>query len=127
MLNDYLDFPHCGQVFKIHRERLLLKAGKTEKETIFGITSLTPEKATPERLLQINRKHWGIENRSHYVRDVTFDEDRQQVRSKTGPQMLACLRNFAISLIRMAGGENIASMTRAFAASTAAVFILLGL
>jgi predicted transposase YbfD/YdcC len=127
ILNDYLDFPYCGQVFKINRQRTHLKSDKTENETIFGITSLSPEEASPERLLQINRKHWGIENRSHYVRDVTFDEDRQQVRTKTGPQMLACLRNFAISLIRLTGGQNIASATRSLAASTAVAFSMLGL
>lgn len=127
LLNDYLHFPYCGQVFKISRERIFLKTGETETETIFGITSLPPKRATPERLLQLNRSHWGIENRSHYIRDMTFDEDRQQVRSKTGTQMLACLKNFAISIIRLVGGKNIASMTRAFAASSAAVLAILGI
>jgi hypothetical protein len=126
-LNNYLDFPNCGQVFRIDRERIIFKTGEVEIETSYGITSLSPEKASPERLLRLNRGHWGIENRSHYVRDVTFDEDRQQVRTKTGPQMLACLKNFAISLIRLFGGKNIASMTRALAASNAAVLSMLGL
>ena len=126
-LNNYLDFPYCGQVFKLDRERIHLKTGEVETETIYGITSLPPEKASPERLLRLNRGHRGIENRSHHVRDVTFDEDRQQVRTKTGPQMLACLKNFAISLIRLFGGKNIASMTRALAASSTAVFSMLGL
>jgi len=126
-LNNYLDFPYCGQVFKLDRERIHLKTGEVETETIYGITSLPPEKASPERLLRLNRGHWGIENRSHHVRDVTFDEDRQQVRTKTGPQMLACLKNFAISLIRLFGGKNIASMTRALAASSTAVLSMLGI
>jgi len=62
-------------------------------ETVYLITSLKPDKASPEKLLKINREHWGIENKSHYVRDVTYDEDRSQIRSKNGPRMMAILRN----------------------------------
>ncbi len=51
-------------------------------------------------MLALNRGHWGIENRLHWVRDVTFDEDRCQVRKGYGPQVLACLRNFVIGLLR---------------------------
>lgn len=126
-LNDYLDFPYCRQVFRLERERVHLKTGEIERETVYGITSLSPEKAPPERILRLNRGHWSIENRSHHVRDTTFDEDRQQVRTKTGPQMLACLKNFAISLQRLCGGKNIAGMTRALAASNPAVLSMLGL
>lgn len=127
VLNDYLDFPYCGQVFRLDRERIFLKTGEIERETVYGITSLSSDKASPERILLLNRGHWSIENRSHHVRDTTFDEDRQQVRSKKGPQMLACLKNFAISLMRLFGGKNIAAMTRALASSTAAVFSMLGI
>jgi predicted transposase YbfD/YdcC len=43
---------------------------------VYGVTSLPPERATPARLLELVRGHWAIENKSHWVRDVTFDEDR---------------------------------------------------
>ncbi len=76
------------------------------------MTSLAQEKASPADLLHYVRGHWEIENRLHYVRDVTFDEDRSQVRRGGGPQMMASLRNLAISLLRMAGATNIAAATR---------------
>jgi len=76
------------------------------------VSSLSQQEASAADLLQYVRSHWEIENRLHYVRDVTFDEDRSQVRRGSGPQMMASLRNIAISLLRMAGATNIASATR---------------
>jgi hypothetical protein len=114
-LNDYVDFPHVAQVCRIEREVIELNGGKQRRETVFAITSLTPAQADPLQLLALNRGHWGIENRSHYVRDVTFNEDRSCIRVGTGPAMMACLRNFAIALARLLGFTNIASALRAFA------------
>lgn len=68
---------------------------------VYLITSLSPEEASPQRLLDLNRGHWGIENRLHWVRDVTFGEDHSQIRTGAGPQMMALLRNLAISLMRL--------------------------
>ena len=68
---------------------------------VYLITSLSVDKASPERLLALNRGHWGIENRLHWVRDVTFAEDHSQIRTGAGPQMMALLRNLAISLVRL--------------------------
>jgi len=64
------------------------------------------------RLLDVARGHWGIENRSHYVRDVTFDEDRSKVRTKSDPRMMSTLRNLAIRVLRFLGYSNIAKATR---------------
>jgi hypothetical protein len=83
-----------------------------ESEVVFGVSSLTTEKAGPARLLSLNRLHWGIENKLHYVRDVSFDEDRSRVRKKAGAHVMASLRNLAISVLRMAGAENIAEALR---------------
>jgi len=116
LLNDYLDFPHCGQVFRIIRERTKLTTGEISTETVYGITSLTAQHADPEQLLALARGHWSIENRSHYVRDMLYDEDRHQLRKGKGPQMMACLRNFAISLLRLMDYKNITKATREFAA-----------
>ena len=127
VLNGYLDFPYCGQVFRLERIRLIVKTGKVEQETVHGITSLTPAKADPARLLELNRGHWSIENRSHYVRDMAYDEDRSQVRQKNGPQVMAALRNFAISLLRLGGVKNITSALRRYARSTRLALHLLGL
>jgi hypothetical protein len=126
-INGFLDFPHCGQVFRLKRERIFLKTGKVERETVYGLTSLTTGRADPARLLALSRGHWSIENSSHYVRDMTYDEDRQQVRRKNGPQVMAALRNFAISLLHLTGVTKIAAAVRACARSTRRTLHLLGL
>jgi hypothetical protein len=64
----------------------------------------------------LNRGHWSIENRLHYVRDVTFDEDRSQIRTQNAPRVMATLRNLAISLFRWLGSTNIAKTLREMAA-----------
>jgi len=112
-LREYLQFPYAAQVFRLERYRLDLTQSKEEHEVVFGVTSLAPDKATPAQLLALNRHHWGIENKLHYVRDVTFDEDRSRVRKNAGPHVMASLRNLAISLLRMAGADNIAEAVRA--------------
>ena len=62
------------------------------------------------------RGHWRIENRLHYVRDVTFDEDRSQIRCGATPQVMATCRNLALTLVRQAGATNIAAALRTYAA-----------
>ena len=62
--------------------------------------------------------HWGIENALHWVRDVVFDEDRHQLRTGNGPQVMATLRNTAISLLRLAGHTKIATALRHHGRST---------
>jgi predicted transposase YbfD/YdcC len=64
---------------------------RTRNETVYGITSLTAWQANPADVLAFNRGHWSIENREHYVRDVTFDEDRSQVRTGSSPQIMAAI------------------------------------
>ncbi len=91
------------------------------------MSSLAQQKASAADLLQYVRGHWEIENRIHYVRDVTFDEDRSQVRRGSGPQMMASLRNLTISLLRMAGVTNIASATRHLDRRSEKALRLLGL
>ena len=60
-LNSYLDFPHVGQVFLIERECIQKKTGEHTREIALGITSRTPQQASPQRVLAINRRHWSIE------------------------------------------------------------------
>jgi predicted transposase YbfD/YdcC len=85
---------------------------KNRLETAYGVTSLNPAQANPARLLALSRGHWSIENRLHWVRDVTFDEDRSRVRRGRGAQVMATLRNLAVSLLRMAGARYIPSALR---------------
>lgn len=102
-LNEYIDFPYVGQVFCVRREFEYVKSGKKTEEIAYGITSLSKEKADPARLLQLNRGHWGIENSLNYVRDVTFNEDRSQIRTKNAPKVMSSLRNLVIGIFRILG------------------------
>lgn len=99
---------------------------KRRHEIHFGVTSLSPKDADRRRLLALVRGHWTIENAVHWVRDVTFDEDRSQVRTGNAPHMMAALRNVALNALRLAGATNIARATRHCAASTSTAARLLG-
>lgn len=112
VLNGYVNFPYVEQVLRIERVTRDLRGSNLRREVSYGVTSLTPEKADPKRLLALTRGHWEIENRLHWVRDVTFDEDRSQVRTGSGPRVMATLRNLAISLLRLKGFTNIAQAVR---------------
>jgi predicted transposase YbfD/YdcC len=90
----------------VGRHVIIQKTGQERTEVVYGVTSLNPERATPGRVLDLVRGHWHIENKSHWVRDVTFDEDRSQVRCGSIPQVMAALRNAAIGLLRWAGHTN---------------------
>lgn len=79
---------------------------------VYGITSLSEEKADSKKILQLLRGHWKIENSVHYVRDVTFDEDRCRIRTGNGPHVMASIRNIAITLLRLAGARYIAPALR---------------
>lgn len=114
-LNGYLEFPHVQQVFRIIKTVTNLKTQASTKEIIYGITSLPLCRADPARLLKLHRGHWSIENKSHYVRDTAYDEDRCRIRTGKGPQVMAALRNFAVSLMRMHGVNNIARKIRELA------------
>jgi len=107
-----LTFPYVEQVCRIERITCNLSGELLRQEVAYAITSLTPMKADLKRLLALNRGHWTIENRLHWVRDVTFDEDRSQVRTGKGPQAMATLRNLAIGLFRLREATNIASELR---------------
>jgi Transposase DDE domain len=80
--------------------------------TVYGITSLTFAQASPARLADLLRGHWAIENGLHWVRDVTFAEDGSQLRTRAGPQVMACLRNLAIGALSRAGPVNLAAALR---------------
>src|SRR5256885_821794 len=84
-----LHFPFVEQVFRIERESTVLSTGEVSREVVYGITSLPPEAAGAARVGSLARGHWEIENSLHWVRDVTFDEDRSQVRTGNGPHALA--------------------------------------
>lgn len=115
-----------GQVLCIERTVTNKRTGRTTTEVAHAITSLSPQRATPIQLLRAWREHWHIENKLHWVRDVTFDEDRSTVRAASIPQVMAALRNVAISLLRLLGHANIARACRFYAARPAQVLAALG-
>jgi predicted transposase YbfD/YdcC len=108
-LKTYLEWPGHGQVMKVESWRSI--KGKTTRQVRYAITSLGTH--TPaDRLLQLVRDHWRIENGLHYVRDVTMGEDGSCVRTGSAPQVMAALRNVVIGILRLSGATNIASAIR---------------
>lgn len=107
-------WPGIAQVGCLQRCVTVAATGKMREETVYLITTLSAAHAGPERLLHLVRGHWHIENCLHYVRDVTFGEDRSRLRSGAAPQILAAFRNLAITLIHRSGSGDIAASRRAF-------------
>lgn len=126
-LTGYIKFPHAQQVFRIRRVTTDLKGNLLRSEVVYGITSLSVDEASPQRVAELVRGHWSIENSLHWVRDVTFDEDRSQVRTGSGPRMMATLRNLVISILRLRGVKNIARAVRQIAWKAGAALRLIGL
>ena len=105
-------FPGAAQAFRLRRDTGGLDGARTGKEIVFGVTSLPADLAGPAHINYYERAHWAIENKIHWVRDVTFHEDNSQVRTGTAPRAMATFRNLAISTIRLAGRANIAHARR---------------
>jgi predicted transposase YbfD/YdcC len=106
-----LAFPRAAQAIQIIRRRKL-GSGKWSAQTSYAVTSLTATQASAAGLAAIIRGHWAIEDRLHWVRDMDFDEDRSQVRTASGPRIMAALRNLAITILRLAGHASIAAAIR---------------
>jgi len=121
-LNHYLDFPGVGQVFAIERQVIEKKSGKTSTETVFGLTSHTPQTADAARVLAYNRGHWTIENGCHYLLDWHWDEDRSTIRKGHGPQNLTALRRFAIGVIKSKTQDSVATTIQRLARNVRLVF-----
>lgn len=115
-LNDYLTWPAVGQVLRRTCQRITLKTGVIEEEISYGVTSLPPHEASAAQIEALWRGHWTIENRVHYVRDVTWGEDASQVRTGHAPHALAALRNGVLSLLRARGWSQIADAIRHYGA-----------
>lgn len=121
-LNRYLAFPHVGQAFVIERERLNKKTGQPHVDLAYGLTSRPPQQANAQRLLQLNRGHWCIENSCHHILDWTFDEDRSRIRTGHGPENMTRLRRFAIGVIKAKGARSVAQKMRELTRNVRMVF-----
>ena len=115
LLNDYLNSPDFAQVYQYQSQRKNRRTGEITCHRQYGITSLPPDKANAQDLLNLRRGHWTIENLSRRTRDVTFREDASQVRCGNIPQVMAALRNTVITLLRISGHRKIEKAQRFFA------------
>lgn len=106
-----IEFPHAKLAIKCVRTRAP-RGARRQSETVYAITDLTWHQITSAQIADALRNHWHIENRLHWVRDVTFAEDLSQIRTGNGPAVMAVLRNLVISLHRLAGATNIAAALR---------------
>jgi predicted transposase YbfD/YdcC len=128
MLNDYVDWPGIGQVYRLERKFSWVRQGKVYKtscETEYGITSLPRDQASPARVLRIRRQHWLIETGLHYRRDVTFHEDATRMTIGPAGRILATVHNLVLGLIKRAGYKNAAQARRYYEGHFAEAFALL--
>ncbi|WP_240676937.1 ISAs1 family transposase [Actinacidiphila soli] len=107
-----LDFPHAAQAAKITGYRTDRKTGKLTRQTVYALTDLTHQQASPQRIGDLARSEWAIENRLHFVRDTAFREDASKVRTGHGPETTATLRNLAINTLLQHGHHSIAAGLR---------------
>ena len=124
-LNDYLDWPGVAQVGEVTSQ--VDEKGKRTEATRYFITSVPRTVAGASELLGYARGHWSIENKSHYVRDVSFGEDASRIRKRSGPEVMAAIRNAAIGFLRSAGIPNIAEALRRNAHRVEDLFAMLGI
>jgi predicted transposase YbfD/YdcC len=121
-----LDFPHATQALRITRRVRPLHQLRWRTVTVHAVTSLTAAQASPARLADYVRGHWGIEA-LHHIRDVTLAEDAHQLRTGTAPRAMASLRNLAIGILRRHGHRNLAAALRRNARDATRVLPLLGI
>lgn len=124
-MNEYFkkEWTGIAQVFMIRRT--VKEKGKERVEIAYGITNLPRRKADAKRILELNQKHWHIENRLHYRRDVTLGEDASQVRIKGAPQAIAALNGGILALSDFLGVKNLAKQMIHYCAQPREVLQLL--
>ena len=88
-------------------KRTVKEKGEERIEIVYGITNLPREKVAYQASSELNRKHWSIENRLHYRRDVTLGEDASQICVKGAPQVLAALNGGILALMDFLGVKNV--------------------
>jgi predicted transposase YbfD/YdcC len=125
-LDEYLEWTEVRQVLRRECERIEVKTGKVTRTVSYAITSVPSADTSPAQVEAMWRGHWTIENRQHYVRDVTMGEDGCQMHKGAAPQALAAVRCGLIRLLRLAGWKNIAAGIREFSASLPKTLRLLG-
>ena len=115
LLTEHTDWPGLQQVYQYTIHQKSKNTGQVKGYTQYGITSLTPEHASAADLLKLRREHWTIENKLHWIRDTVFQEDASSVRTGVIPQVMAAMRNTAISILRFTGHTKITDALQLFA------------
>ncbi|GGW72185.1 ISAs1 family transposase [Streptomyces xantholiticus] len=119
-------FPGARQAIQIKRRRTDRRTGKTTITTVYAVTSLTAEQATPAQLAKLIKGHWQVQA-LHHVRGTTFAEDASQLRTGNAPRAMASCRNLSIGALKLAGAVNIAAGLRRNARNPHRPLALLGL
>jgi Transposase DDE domain len=117
---------YATKAIRITRRVRSLRRRRWRTVTVYAVTNLTAAQASPVRLADWIRGHWGIEA-LHHVRDTTFAEDASKIRTGTAPQAMASLRNLAIAILRLHSDRNIAAALRRNARDATRVLPLLGI
>jgi predicted transposase YbfD/YdcC len=128
MLNDYLDWPGLGQVYRLERKFFWVRQGltyKTSAEVEYGMTSLVRKVAPPTKVLKVRRAHWQIETGLHYRRDVTFHEDATRMTVGPAARILSIVHDLVLGLLKRAGFSNAAKGRRWFEGHLPQAFALL--
>ena len=125
VLTGHIDWRGLAQVYCYETHKENTKTGQISRHKQYGITSLSPEVASAKDLIKLQRGHWTIENKVHWVRDTVFREDASQARTGSMPHVMAALRNTAMSVLRFNGYTKIAETLRLFASETKLVVNLI--
>jgi predicted transposase YbfD/YdcC len=121
-----LPFPHVGQVWLIERYVTDLAGSPTSAVAALGVTNLHSNQAAPADIARLVRNHWGVES-LHWLRDTVYREDHSHARTRSGPRVMAGLRNLSIGALHLAGRRDIAEATRWASRNMLRPFQLLGL
>jgi predicted transposase YbfD/YdcC len=128
MLNDYLDWPGVGQVYRLERQLFWIRRTQIYKTTFeieYGISSLARKQAPAIKILKVRRSHWAIETGLHYRRDVTFHEDATRMTIGASGSILSVIHNLVLGLLKRAGFVNSAKGRRWFEGHLQEAFALL--
>lgn len=112
--SQFIEWPALEQVFKLDRHVVCCRTGEITAETVYGITSISPEKGSADHMLEWTRAYWGIENGLHFRRDTTLNEDAIQMSNPNQAQVTAVMNNFIVALANKMGFSNLASVRRHF-------------
>ncbi len=112
--SQFIEWPALAQVFKLDRRVVCCRTGEITEETVYGITSISHQKGSAERMLEWTRAHWGIENGLHFRRDTTLNEDAIRMSHPNQAQVTAVMNNFIVALANKMGFSNLASVRRHF-------------